>query len=72
MFASKSKINLLTALLVVGYGTLAQTKSNKTDPLPAPFATKSKMNFSNVEGWKDNEKPTAPAGFTVTKYADGF
>lgn len=72
MFTSKSNLHLLTTLLLIGYGTLSQTKSKKTDKLPAPFATKSKMNFSNVEGWKEDEKPTAPAGFTVTKYADGF
>ena len=30
------------------------------------------MNFSNAVGWKNGEKPTAPAGFTVEKYADGF
>ncbi|MEP6747562.1 MAG: sorbosone dehydrogenase family protein [Bacteroidota bacterium] len=44
----------------------------KKDTLPAPFATKSSMNFSNVVGWEKDEKPVAPAGFTVTLYADGF
>jgi len=29
-------------------------------------------NFSKVIGWKGGETPVAPAGFTVTKYADGF
>lgn len=43
-----------------------------TDTLPPPFATKSVMNFSNVIGWQNGEKPIAPAGFTVTLYADGF
>ena len=42
------------------------------DSLPPPNATKSVTNFSNVIGWKENEAPTAPKGFTVTKYADGF
>ena len=45
---------------------------SKTDTLPAPFATKPTGNYSNVIGWNDGRKPTAPAGFTVTKYADGF
>lgn len=72
MLISKSKINILTVLLVVSYGTFSQTKSLKTDTLPLPFATKSKMNFSNAEGWKDGQKPMAPAGFTVSKYAEGF
>ncbi len=43
-----------------------------SDSLPAPFATKSVMNFSNVIGWDANEKPVAPPGFTVSLYADGF
>ncbi|MGN6492420.1 MAG: PQQ-dependent sugar dehydrogenase [Agriterribacter sp.] len=42
------------------------------DTLPPPFATKSTMNFSNVVGWKENEKPVAPAGFTVSKFADSL
>jgi glucose/arabinose dehydrogenase len=72
MFTSKSKIYLITSLLSVSYISSSQVKSSKTDTLPQPFATKSKMNFSNAVGWKDGEKPTAPAGFTVTKYAEGF
>lgn len=42
------------------------------DTLPPPYATRSAMNFSNVIGWKKNLKPTAPAGFKVTRYADAF
>ncbi len=72
MFISKSKIYLLNSLLSVSHISSSQIKSSKTDDLPAPFATKSKINFSNAVGWKDGEKPMAPAGFTVTKYADGF
>ncbi|MCJ8167584.1 sorbosone dehydrogenase family protein [Pontibacter sp. E15-1] len=40
--------------------------------LPAPHATESSRNFSNVIGWKDGRTPQAPAGFTVTKFADGL
>ncbi len=69
---SKSNLYLLTVLLSVNCTSFSQNKTSKTDTLPAPFATKSKMNFSNAVGWKDGEKPVAPAGFTVTKYADGF
>ena len=72
MIISKSKVYLLTGLLSVSYISYSQTKRSTTDTLPAPFATKSKMNFSNAVGWKEGEKPIAPAGFTVTKYADGF
>jgi glucose/arabinose dehydrogenase len=40
--------------------------------LPEPFETRSAVNFSKVQGWKDGEKPVAPEGFTVTKFADGL
>ncbi|MHA6249422.1 PQQ-dependent sugar dehydrogenase [Pontibacter sp. CAU 1760] len=40
--------------------------------LPAPHATESGRNFSNVIGWKDGRTPQAPAGFKVTKFADGL
>ena len=42
------------------------------DTLPQPFSTKSVKNFSKVIGWKDGQTPVAPAGFTVSKYADNF
>jgi glucose/arabinose dehydrogenase len=42
------------------------------DTLPAPDTSKSVKNFSHVVGWPGNSAPTAPAGFTVTKFADGF
>jgi hypothetical protein len=42
------------------------------DTLPAPNATKSSKNYSRVIGWPEAKMPQAPAGFTVTKYADGF
>lgn len=38
--------------------------------LPSPYAEKSKTKISNVVGWKDDEKPIAPQGFVVKKYAD--
>lgn len=40
--------------------------------LPAPYATESKTNNSKVIGWPEGKTPTAPEGFTVTKFADGF
>ena len=72
MFTSKSKIHLLIALLSVSYISSSQTKSIKTDVLPKPFATKSATNYSDAIGWKDGEKPVAPSGFTVSKYAEKF
>lgn len=53
----------------------AQTPKNKdaqSDTLELPYSTKSVTNFSHVIGWSGNEKPTAPVGFDVSKYADGF
>ncbi len=38
--------------------------------LPPPYATESVTNESKVVAWPDGKMPTAPAGFTVTKFAD--
>lgn len=46
-------------------------KTSANDTLVAPYATKSRMNFSNVVGW-DGTVPKAPSGFQVLNYADGF
>jgi len=40
--------------------------------LPAPYATKSSKVFSKVIGWKGNQIPVAPKGFTVSKFASGL
>jgi glucose/arabinose dehydrogenase len=40
--------------------------------LPAPDTTASKNNFSKVIGWPDGKTPIAPAGFVVSKFADGM
>lgn len=64
----KTKYILLTILLSTSF-CFAQTKR---DTLPAPFATKSVMDFSDVIGWKNGNTPQAPKGFTVAKFADGF
>lgn len=40
--------------------------------LPPPYATESKTKNSKVIGWPEGKTPTAPKGFTVTKFADGF
>src|SRR5690349_10164525 len=64
------KMLVMLTLIPASHASMAQGK--KTDTLPAPYATKSSMNFSKVIGWKDGKMPVAPAGFTVTRYADGF
>ena len=40
--------------------------------LPEPFATPSVKNFSKVVGWPEDKMPTAPKGFTVTRFAKGL
>ncbi|RYE07908.1 MAG: sorbosone dehydrogenase family protein, partial [Sphingobacteriaceae bacterium] len=46
--------------------------NNQQVDLPAPYATKSVKKYSKVIGWTGEEKPTAPAGFTVSMFADKF
>ncbi len=52
---------------------IAQTNQVKTKKqtlnLPAPNPEASKNKFSKVIGWPEGKTPTAPAGFTVTKFA---
>lgn len=48
------------------------TVSLANDTLPQPFQTKSTTNYSEVIGWHDGKTPIAPAGFTVTKFADNL
>lgn len=49
-----------------------QTAAQQVVDLPAPYATKSAQNFAKVIGWPQGKTPTAPQGFTVTKFADSF
>jgi glucose/arabinose dehydrogenase len=65
-------ICLLTTCCGFSKNKIDTPVSQQTDSLPQPNATKSVMNFSNVIGWKDGLTPTAPEGFTVTRYTDGF
>ncbi|MEP6948084.1 MAG: sorbosone dehydrogenase family protein [Ginsengibacter sp.] len=43
-----------------------------TIALPAPYATRSVRNNSQVIGWPEGKTPIAPAGFKVTLFADGL
>ena len=62
----------LAVIFMISAAGYAQSKNiTPTDSLPAPYATKSKMNFSNVIGWK-GETPEAPNSFTVELFASGF
>ncbi|MBC7866043.1 MAG: sorbosone dehydrogenase family protein, partial [Gloeobacteraceae cyanobacterium ES-bin-316] len=69
---------LLTVLNFLNFCVCAQnqqgmnaTATKKVD-LPKPYATPSAVNNSQVVGWVDGKQPKAPAGFKVTKFADGF
>jgi glucose/arabinose dehydrogenase len=61
----KNKLTLVL-LAVTTLATYAQVK------LPAPYATKSITQYCTVVGWAHGAKPTAPAGFKVSLYANGL
>ena len=48
----------------------ANTSGYRADSLATPYATKSSQNFSEVIGWKADERPVAPSGFSVSKFAE--
>ncbi|QJD94767.1 sorbosone dehydrogenase family protein [Mucilaginibacter robiniae] len=51
---------------------VADDKSGQEVNLPAPYETKSVMNFCKVIGWPKGAIPKAPAGFKVNLYADSL
>jgi glucose/arabinose dehydrogenase len=55
----------LSLIIITGW-----SQKLSSDTLPEP--SKSVMNFSRVIGWENDNKPKAPEGFSVTKYADNF
>ena len=65
---------ILFLLLGSSISVIAQTAGTipMKPALPAPFATKSNKNFSNVQGWKEGQTPKTPKGFTVQLYASGM
>ncbi|HEY8733881.1 MAG TPA: sorbosone dehydrogenase family protein [Puia sp.] len=54
------------------YDGSVKTANYEEKPLPPPNSAASAKNFSRVIGWKNDEKPTAPAGFRVSKFAEGL
>lgn len=67
----KSWIAQLCLAIVPACSTLC-TLAQDTTALPKPYATKAVTNHPSVTGWVEGKMPVAPAGFTVTKFADGF
>ncbi len=63
------KASLFFAGLTLALSTAIAQDSTS---LPRPYATKSTTNHPDVTGWTDGKMPTAPTGFTVSKFADGF
>ncbi len=53
-------------------GSITVETTVGTLTLAAPYATESMVKLSKVIGWKEGETPTAPEGFTVTRFADSL
>lgn len=80
---TNSTVNIsifLWAILVVlastvGYGQEQGSKghgASDTIALPKPHATKSKKNFSKVQGWENGRMPVVPQGLRVDRFAEGL
>lgn len=50
----------------------SSTSNYNKENLPAPLESKSVTRYSKVVGWEQGTTPVAPAGFTVTRFADGL
>jgi glucose/arabinose dehydrogenase len=53
----------------IGKPAVVKTNEFQTANLPAPYTGGSNRKINNVIGWEENEKPIAPAGFTVSLFA---
>ncbi|TKB96558.1 PQQ-dependent sugar dehydrogenase [Pedobacter cryotolerans] len=75
-------ITLSSAVILLGSGlksysqttpaATVKTGAGITVALPEADTKASKTNFSKVVPWPEGKTPTAPAGFTVTKFAEGM
>jgi len=65
---------IILPLLAFVIGGLSSTVCAQADTvnLARPYATPVVNNFSKVLNWPTGKTPTAPSGFTVTRFADGF
>ena len=73
------KTALLLPLCAVSLLSACSRESTEPEPttpeapaLPAPDTSHDVANYSTVIGWPEGKTPVAPAGFRVTKYADGL
>src|ERR1700749_3630415 len=62
-------ISFIAALVLYSSNVVMGQARIDTFTLPPPYFTKSVKNFSKVIGWKEEEKPIAPEGFIVSKFA---
>lgn len=66
---------LVVLASTVGYGQEQGSKghgASDTIALPKPHATKSKKNFSKVQGWENGRMPVAPQGLRIDRFAEGL
>src|SRR5262245_46872160 len=62
----------IPSLLLLAAATSALASDNAAVVLPPPYQTPAANNRPEVIGWKEDEKPTAPAGFSVAPFAANF
>jgi glucose/arabinose dehydrogenase len=60
------------AFLAAAAGLAAAAQPPDQPDLPPPFATPSATHRAKVVGWPAGKTPTAPPGFAVSLFADGF
>lgn len=76
----KAIITIASAAFIIGLTACNQNKAAKSESTTDSLATNdslppisdSKTKFSKIIGWKDGESPTVPAGFTITRFAEGL
>lgn len=66
------RIGIVILFMSLAWHHINAQPDKKDHQLPGPYATKSKMNFSNVKGWDKSKTPLAVNGFHVEHYAEGF
>lgn len=66
------KKSLVFIYIIFFFSGTAIAQKKAADTLPEPYATKSATNYSKSLGWENGNMPKAPAGFKVSRYADGF
>lgn len=71
-FYTKKTIGLAIAVISSLQFSVQAQEFKDNVVLPEPYATKPSKAFSKVIGWKDDQKPIAPPGFVVTKFASGL